>query len=67
MTVEYLYLYFYLDEFTYDEATEKINNFEAICNQAGITVWREMYMTSASECLITSLVASWRLQIQQIQ
>lgn len=67
LTVEYLYLYFYLDEFTYEEATEKINNFEAICNQAGITVWREMYMTSASECLITSLVASWRLQIQQIQ
>lgn len=67
LTVEYLYLYFYLDEFTYEEAIEKINNFEAVCNQAGITVWREMYLTSATECLITSLVSSWRLQVQQIQ
>ncbi|MDD3999387.1 MAG: DUF4838 domain-containing protein [Bacilli bacterium] len=67
LTVDYLYLYFYLDEFTYEEATEKINHFEAICNQAGITVWREMYMSDATECLITSLVDSWRIQVQQFQ
>ena len=64
LTIDYLYLTFYMDEFTYDEAKQMIDDFEAMCNKAGISVWREMYLTTSTESLISSLVASWRSKLQ---
>lgn len=65
LTVEYLYLRFYFDEFTYEEAKAMIDDFEYYCAKTGITVWREMYLSSSTECLISSFVASLRSKLNQ--
>jgi hypothetical protein len=65
LTVQILYLNFYFDEFTYDEAAEMIDDFEYICSRFGITVWREKYgIRNVPESLISVLVASWRSALQ---
>lgn len=64
LTVDYLYLSFYFDEFDYDTASVMINDFERTCSKLGIEVWRERYMTS-TDSTITGLVANWRTKLQQ--
>ena len=65
LTVRYLYLSFYFDKLSYDKAKEWVDEFEETCAKTGITVWREMYLSSSTECLITSLVSEWRADLSQ--
>lgn len=65
LTVDYLYLNLYFDEFDYDEAKAMIDDFEYVCSKWYITVWREMYYSTQTECLISSLVTNWRTALSQ--
>ena len=65
LTVQIMYLEFYFDEFTYDEASEMIDDFEYVCSRFGITVWREkLGVRDVPETLLTVLIASWRSELQ---
>jgi hypothetical protein len=66
LTIYMLYLNFYFDEFTYEEAGQMIDDFEYVCTKSSITVWREKYGSrDVPESLISVLVASWRTLLQQ--
>ena len=65
LTVRYLYLSFYFDKLSYAKAKEWVDDFENTCAKTDITVWREMYSSSNTFCLITSLVSDWRVALSQ--
>lgn len=65
LTSRFLYLELYFDRLSYDEAKEMIDDFETTSGKAQISVWREMYLTTSTESLISSLLADWRLELSQ--
>lgn len=65
LTERYLYLNMYFDRLTYDEAKKMIDEFETISAKNGLVVWREMYYSSATECLISRQLAEWRAKLLQ--
>ena len=59
LTVRFIYLTLYASDFTKTELNEMINEFETVCNLAGITQWAELgagyeYKTMAN------LLSEWR-------
>lgn len=66
MTIDFIMLDFYMDEMTYSEAEALINTFEGMALKAGITVWREMYLTTQAEALITSKLEVWRNKLYNL-
>ena len=42
-----------------------VDDFEMLSAKINISVWREMYMTTSSESLISSLVAEWRNELSK--
>lgn len=65
LTVRYLYMEFHLSSLETEVAKEWINEFEQICSRTGITVWKEMFYSSDTHVLITSLVNKWRMTVNQ--
>lgn len=65
LTSRFLYLSLYFDRLSYDEAKEMVDDFEMVSAKNNISVWREMYMTTSSESLISSLVAEWRNELSK--
>ena len=65
LTSRFLYLSLYFDRLSYDEAKEMVDDFEMVSAKSNISVWREMYMTTSSESLISSLVAEWRNELSK--
>ena len=60
LTVRYLYLRFYMDHLSYEQATEWVNDFEEVCAMHAIDKWRE---TAGAN--IPALLTSWRLEISK--
>ena len=58
LTVRYLYLRFYMENLSYEKATEWVNDFEEVCAMHNIDKWREI-----SGANMPSLLAEWRLEI----
>ena len=65
LTTRFLYLSMYFDRLTYDEAKSMIDDFETVSAKCGLTVWREMYLTTSTESLISSLLTEWRAELLQ--
>lgn len=65
LTVRYFYLLFYFDEFSYDEGKEMLEGFDYYCKKTGISVWREMYLTTSTHMLISSFVSSKLEELNQ--
>lgn len=65
LTVRYLYLELYFDKLSYDTAKEWINSFEQICGKCGISVWKEMYLSTNTDALLSTLVTKWRTKLNQ--
>ena len=59
LSVTFLYLSFYMDELTYDEAKAKIDSFEDYCTATEISQWRER------DGAISDLLSDWRLELSQ--
>jgi hypothetical protein len=58
LTVRYLYLRFYMDNLSYEKATEWVDDFEEVCAMHGIDKWREI-----SGANMPALLTEWRLEI----
>ena len=65
LTERFLYLSMYFDRLSYDDAKNMINQFETVSAKSGITVWKEMYLNTSTECLISRLLAEWRAKLLQ--
>lgn len=65
LTSRFLYLGLYFDRLSYDEAKAMIDDFETVAAKSSISVWREMYLTTSTESLISSLLADWRAELSQ--
>lgn len=65
LTVRYFYLLFYFDEFSYADGKVMLDEFEYYCKKVGISVWREMYLTTSTHMLISSFVTSKREELNQ--
>lgn len=60
LTVRYLYMRFYMDNLSYEKATEWVDDFEEVCAMHGIDRWRETATAN-----MASLIDEWRLEISK--
>ncbi len=64
LTVQYMYMYFYIDQFSYVDATYILDEIEQVCFDTGITDYAENYYTYSTK-KISVIVAEWRDSIKQ--